>query len=88
MKTKFIVLSVILSLFVGSAVAYGAPKVREIMSYDFIAVIQTDDSKNVKVYKVDDGQNTCYVAYTAGWTNGNNTNISCVNNPVVNAVKK
>ena len=86
MKTIGIV--VILSLFVGAGVAMGATKVKEIMSYDFIAVVQTADAKDVKVYKVEDGQNTCYVAYTAGWTNGNNTNISCVNNPVIPAVKK
>jgi hypothetical protein len=56
--------------------------VKEIRSWEHIAQIQTDDTKNVKVYAFENAGNTCYVAYTSGWTNGNNTNISCVNTPV------
>ena len=75
---KLIIALVLLTPFV----SFGASAlIKEIKSYENIGIIQTDDSKNVKVYKVDDPADPaikCYVAYTSGWTNGNNTNISCV----------
>lgn len=75
---KIIILSLVFSLL-GASVALGASKIKDIMSYDFIAHIQTEDSKDVKIYKLEDAGNSCYITYFSGWTNGNQIGISCVN---------
>lgn len=72
---------IISAVFLLPLATFGATQaVKEIKSYDFVAQVLTDDAKNVKVFKYEDTANktNCYIAYTSGWTNGNNTNISCV----------
>lgn len=74
MKKLIIALVILLPL-----ATFGATQlVKEIKSYEFVAQVLTEDAKSVKVYKFEDTKYTCYIAYTSGWTNGNNTNISCV----------
>lgn len=85
---KKIAIFSVLGVLFGASVAMGALKVQEIKHYENIVVVQTEDAKKVLVYKFEDANNTCYIAYTSGWTNGNNTNLSCVNTPVVPVVKK
>ena len=77
MKTIIIAFALILSPFF----VYGAGQiVPDIKSWDFKAVIQTEDSKSIKVYRFDDVEKktSCYITYFSGWTNGNQTGISCV----------
>ena len=76
MKT-IIISALILSPFF----VYGAGQiVPDIKSWDFKAVIQTEDGKSIKVYRFDDTEKktSCYISYFQGWTNGSNTDISCV----------
>jgi hypothetical protein len=74
---------ILLSILTLPLATFGAIQiVKEIKSYENVAVIQTDDGKNLKVYKFEDvnkkATTTCYITYFSGWTNGNQTGISCV----------
>ena len=85
MKTKYIVL---FALIISPIFVFGATKVApivaqiipDIKSYDFKAIIQTEDGKNIKIYRFEDTEKkaNCYVAYMNGYTNGMSLGISCV----------
>lgn len=79
---KAIVLATIFALL-GGVSAYGAMKVQQIKSWDFIASVETNTG-NVFLYKIEDkvASTTCYVMtndYTINTRiNGANFGISCV----------
>lgn len=77
MKTYIIVIS---SLIFGAGIVGAQVLVPTINSWDFKAIIQTDDGKNIKLYRFDDKEKntSCYVGYMNGFTNGMSLGISCV----------
>lgn len=74
---KVIIFSVLGILF-GASVAIGAMKVQEIKSWDYFAQVQTLNKGNVMLYKVIDGDNTCYVGASDDQKWGSSPSISCV----------
>lgn len=79
MKT-YIKYVVVFALIISPILAFGKSLMPEIKPYEFKASIQTEDSKNIKIYRYDDVEkkNTCYVAYMNGFTNGMSLGLSCV----------
>ena len=75
---KKIAIFSILGVVFGASVAFGATKVFEIKSYDFIGQIQTQQRATIMIYKFVDEKNTCYVSEQAWGTGGANHSISCV----------
>ncbi len=85
---KKIAIFSVLGILFGASVATGALKVQEIKHWDYIAQVQTLNKGNVMIYKVVDGDNTCYVGAPDEQKWGSSPSISCVNAPVVPVVKK
>lgn len=85
---KKIAIFSVLGVLFGASVAMGAMKVQEIKSWDYIAqIVSTSAAQgNIFIYKVADGDNTCYIMtndYTINArANGANLGISCVNSVV------
>jgi hypothetical protein len=75
---KKIIISAVVFSLLGASVAYGASKVFEIKSYDFIGQVQTQQRGSIFIYKFVDEKNTCYIAEQAFATGGANSSISCV----------
>jgi len=83
MKKLTFTLIAITLLATGTAFGAVAKKVIEVLQKDNIAIIYPSTGE-IKIYKVDDGKNTCYISdYTA--KGGSNYNViqhalSCVKN--------
>lgn len=83
MKKALILLGILALPLTG----FGAMQVvKAIHSYEYMAQIETTNQGNIFVYKVVDGDNTCYIMsndFTVNVrTNGTSLGISCVNVPV------
>ena len=73
---------ILLAIVLVPAISFGATIVlKELNYWDSFAMIKTEDQRNVRIYRVEDGLNTCYISHSVSNLNsGSQTGISCLKN--------